>query len=183
MTSPHPPTPFSSPSRRGEGGPGVEERLLNTSAPRSKDEGPLVVPPWFSRRICLRRLRSVAVTGEPRANLLTVGMTRSVPTYGRFRPACSRVSFRVGGGDTFTRLVALCAPHPFPYLSLSLQVARTIPQVGAAVNRPAPRARIWACSQTRPRYLALRQVIAFAPAHMLWFLLGGLGALPLGLPK
>jgi hypothetical protein len=59
---------------------GDGERLLNTSAPRSKDEGPLVVPPWFSRRICLRRLRSVAVTGEPRASLLTGRHPHADPT-------------------------------------------------------------------------------------------------------
>ena len=65
---------------------GDGERLLNTPAPRSKDEGPLVVPPWFSRRICLCRLRSVAVTGEPRAGLVPSGMR--IPLYGAFdRPA------------------------------------------------------------------------------------------------
>ena len=45
-----------------------------------------MVPPWFSRRICFCRLRSVAVTGQPVPVYSRVGM--GMPTTGAFdRPA------------------------------------------------------------------------------------------------
>jgi len=67
----------------------------------------LVVPPWFNQQTdsiqAVRRLRSIAVTGEPVPiylhSLLPMG---EGPGMRVFRPARSRVSFRESGGGAFT---------------------------------------------------------------------------------
>ena len=104
----------------------------------------LVVPPWFNQRAdsiqAVRRLHSTAVTGEP------------VPVYLHSLLPCRDA--QGGGGDeglstgplqSVVQGVGRRRSHlarrslrsaALPYLSLSSRVARTIPQVGAAVNRP-----------------------------------------------